>query len=95
MTSLNHSELGAALAGLSGWVSVGEAISRTYTCSSFMESMAFAGRVAAYAESVDHHPDLLISYKKVTVTWSTHDAGGVTTKDIAAAKASDAAFLPS
>ena len=94
MPSLTSAELGAALAGLSGWVAEGDAISRTFTCSSFMESMAFAGRVAAYAESVDHHPDLLISYKKVTVTWSTHDSGGVTVKDIEAAKATDAAFLP-
>ena len=92
MPSLNPTELREALAGLSGWNAEGDAISRTYTCSSFMESMAFAGRVAAYAESVDHHPDLLISYKKVTVTWSTHDAGGVTGKDIAAAKATDNAF---
>jgi len=92
MASLNSTELREALAGLSGWNAQGDAISRTYTCSSFKESMAFAGRVAAYAESVDHHPDLLISYKKVTVTWSTHDAGGVTAKDIAAAKATDDAF---
>ena len=92
MPSLNSTELRAALEGLSGWSADGQAIKRTYTCSSFMESMAFAGRVAAYAESVDHHPDLLISYKKVTVTWSTHDAGGVTEKDIAAARATDAAF---
>jgi len=92
MPALNSSELGAALAGLSGWVVDGQAIKRTYTCSSFMESMAFAERIATYAESVDHHPDLLISYKKVTVTWSTHDAGGVTEKDVAAAKATDNAF---
>ena len=92
MPALNSSELGAALAGLPGWVSDAQAIKRTYTCSSFMESMAFAGRIATYAESVDHHPDLLISYKKVTVTWSTHDAGGVTEKDVAAAKATDNAF---
>lgn len=92
MLSLNANELRAALAGLPGWVADAQAISHTYTCSSFKESMAFAGRVAAYAESVDHHPDLLISYKKVTVTWSTHTAGGVTEKDVTAAKASDAAF---
>jgi 4a-hydroxytetrahydrobiopterin dehydratase len=92
MPSLNATELRSALAGLSGWVADGPAISRTYTCASFPEAMAFAGRVATYAESVDHHPDLLISYKKVTVTWSTHDAGGVTQKDVAAAKATDAAF---
>ena len=94
MQSLNSTELRAALAGLPKWVADAQAISRTYTCSSFKESMAFAGRVAAYAESVDHHPDLLISYTKVTVTWSTHDAGGVTEKDVAAAKATDAAFAP-
>ena len=92
MPSLNSTELRAALAGLPGWFAEGQAISHTYTCASFPEAMAFAGRIAKYAESVDHHPDLLISYKKVTVTWSTHDAGGVTEKDVAAAKATDAAF---
>lgn len=92
MQPLNSGELRAALANLAGWGADAQAISRTYTCSSFPEAMAFAGRVATYAESVDHHPDLLISYRKVTVTWSTHSAGGVTEKDVAAAKATDAAF---
>jgi len=77
---------------LTDWVNDGHALSRTFTCASFPEAMAFAGRVAVYAESVDHHPDLLISYRKVTVTWSTHSAGGVTTKDVDAAHATDAAF---
>lgn len=92
MQALNSGELRTALANLTGWVADGPAISRTFTCSSFPEAMAFAGRIAVYAESVDHHPDLLISYKKVTVTWSTHSAGGVTEKDVAAAKATDNAF---
>ena len=92
MPALNSTELRAALAALSGWVADGPAISRTYSCASFREAMAFAGRVADYAESVDHHPDLLNSYKKVTVTWSTHSDGGVTEKDVAAAKATDAAY---
>lgn len=92
MPSLSSTELRSRLASLPGWVSDAPAISRTYECSSFPEAMAFAGRVAAYAESVDHHPDLLISYKKVTVTWSTHSEGGVTEKDMAAAEATDAAF---
>ena len=92
MPSLNSTELRAALAGLPGWVADAPAISRTFTCPSFPESMAFAGRVATYAESVDHHPDLLISYRKVTVTWSTHSADGVTAKDLDAARATDAAF---
>lgn len=92
MQALNSGELRTALASLPGWVAGGTAINRTFTCSSFPEAMAFAGRIAAYAESVDHHPDLLISYRKVTVTWSTHSAGGVTEKDVAAAKATDNAF---
>ena len=92
MQSLNSNEVHAALANLPGWAADGEAISRTYTCASFREAMAFAGRIADYAESEDHHPDLRISYKKVTVTWSTHDAGGVTRKDLDAAAATDNAF---
>lgn len=94
MQSLNSTEVRAALENLPGWAANGEAISRTYTCASFREAMAFAGRIADYAESKDHHPDLLISYKKVTVTWSTHDAGGVTQKDVDAAAATDGAFKP-
>ena len=92
MAHLTSTELRAALSNLSGWVADAKAISRTYTCASFPEAMAFAGRIATYAESVDHHPDLLISYRKVTVTWSTHSEGGVTEKDIAGAKAADEAF---
>jgi 4a-hydroxytetrahydrobiopterin dehydratase len=92
MATLTPTELRAALSSLGGWVSDAAAISKTFTCASFPEAIAFAGRIAVYAESVDHHPDLLISYRKVTVTWSTHSAGGVTEKDVSAAKATDAAF---
>jgi 4a-hydroxytetrahydrobiopterin dehydratase len=92
MPHLTSTEVRAALSGLQGWVADAGAISRTYTCASFPEAMAFAGRIATYAESVDHHPDLLISYRKVTVTWSTHSEGGVTEKDVAGARAADKAF---
>ena len=92
MESLSSTEVRAALASLPGWVADGKAISHTYTCASFRDAMAFAERIADYAESVDHHPDLLISYRAVTVTWSTHSAGGVTQEDIDAAKATSAAF---
>jgi 4a-hydroxytetrahydrobiopterin dehydratase len=94
MQALNSNDVRAALTKLQGWAAEGEALRRMYTCASFREAMAFAERIADYAESVDHHPDLLISYKKVTVTWSTHDAGGVTQKDVDAASATDAAFKP-
>lgn len=55
----------------------------------FPDAIAFATRLGFYAESVNHHPDILISYRTVTVTWSTHDAGGVTEKDEAAAAETD------
>jgi 4a-hydroxytetrahydrobiopterin dehydratase len=51
-------------------------MSKTYTLSSFADAIAFVTRLAFDAEAADHHPDLQISYKKVTVKWSTHDAGG-------------------
>jgi 4a-hydroxytetrahydrobiopterin dehydratase len=51
--------------------------------------MEFVNRVAGLAESADHHPDIDIRYSKVTLTLSSHDAGGITDKDIALAKAID------
>ena len=74
---------------MSDWSRTDKALTRTFTFASFPDSIAFATRLGFYAESVDHHPDILISYKKVTVTWSTHDAGGVTSKDQAGAVETD------
>lgn len=51
--------------------------------------MRFVNRVAEYAEKVQHHPDILVRYNKVTISVSTHDAGGITEKDFALAKAVD------
>jgi len=69
----------------------GKALVRQYTFASFPDAIAFATRLAFDAEAADHHPDLLISYRHVTVTWSTHSEGGVTELDLAGARASDAA----
>ena len=71
------------------WTRTAAALVRTITFPSFPDAVAFATRLAFYAQSVDHHPDILISYKKVTVTWTTHDKGGLTAKDEAGAKATD------
>ena len=79
---------------MSDWSRTDKALTRTFAFPSFSESIAFVNRLALYAESVDHHPDVLISYKKVTVTWTTHDAGGVTEKDEAGAKAADQQAQP-
>jgi 4a-hydroxytetrahydrobiopterin dehydratase len=89
MARLTAAALRSALTALPGWKSTKGAIHRTFTCASFPDAIAFATRIAFDAEAADHHPDILISYKKVTVTWSTHSEGGVTTKDISAAGATD------
>lgn len=62
---------------------------RVVTFSSFADALAFVARLGVYAEAVNHHPDILISYTKVTVTWTTHDAGGITPKDEAGAIETD------
>jgi 4a-hydroxytetrahydrobiopterin dehydratase len=72
-----------------GWALDGSAIRKLYTFKSFPDAIAFVTRLAFDAQEADHHPDLQISYRKVTVTWSTHDAGGVTAKDFAGAGQSD------
>jgi 4a-hydroxytetrahydrobiopterin dehydratase len=92
MARLTAATLRTTLQTLPGWTGKGGAISRTFTCASFPDAITFATRIAFDAEAADHHPDILISYKKVTVTWSTHSEKGVTAKDIAAARATDSAF---
>ncbi len=71
------------------WTRSATSLTRIFTLSSFPEAIAFVTRLGFYAESVNHHPDILISYTRVTVTWSTHDTGGITAKDEAGAKATD------
>lgn len=89
---LTDAQIQAALADLPGWTLTEGAIRRTFTCASFPDAIGFATRVAFDAEAADHHPDFQISYKDVTVTWSTHSAGGVTRKDIDAAALTDRRF---
>jgi 4a-hydroxytetrahydrobiopterin dehydratase len=91
MPKLSAKALKAALSTLPGWKGTSKAIKRQYTFPTFPDAIAFTTRLAFAAEAADHHPDLLISYRTVTVTWSTHSKGGVTRKDIAGARAADAA----
>jgi 4a-hydroxytetrahydrobiopterin dehydratase len=89
---LNGQARTEALAGLKGWSEVAgrEAITRVFTFADFNEAFGFMTRAALIAEKSDHHPEWSNVYKKVEVTLSTHDAGGVTEKDIALAKAMNA-----
>ena len=81
----------AALARLSGWseVSGRDAISKKFVFKNFNQAFGFMARVALVAEKMDHHPEWFNVYRTVDVTLSTHDAGGVTERDIKLAEAMD------
>ena len=89
-TLLTQTETEQALVSLAGWMQAGSEITRTFTLSSFPAALAFASAVGHLAERADHHPDILIQYRKVTLTLSTHSAGGLTEKDFDLANEIDA-----
>ena len=76
----------------SDWPVVNEALERTFELESFPAAVAFVNRLAELAEAENHHPDLLLSYRTVTVRWATHSAGGITDRDRALAAATDEVF---
>ena len=92
---LQPDQIKSKLRDLPGWSVDGDAISRQFTLASFPDAIAFVTRLAFDAEAADHHPDLTISYKRVTVKWSTHSEGGVTEKDIEGARQADKAATTS
>ena len=79
----------AALAKLSGWSEAKgrDAITRKFVFKDFNEAFGFMARAALVAEKLDHHPEWFNVYKTVEVTLSTHDAGGLTERDITLAEA--------
>ncbi len=81
MALLDNSEIETRLADLSGWRRSGEAIVKEFACGDFVGSVAFVDRLVAPAEAMNHHPDLEISWDKVTVSLSSHSAGGLTAAD--------------
>lgn len=83
---LSDLEIQRALGGLAGWSRRGDTLVKTFTFERFADGIAFVGRVAAAADEMDHHPDIDIRYTKITMSLSTHDAGGVTSADLALAE---------
>ena len=81
MELLTEDEISARLGGVPGWARQGSSITTTVTRSDFREAMLFTGAVAYLAEQASHHPDILIQWNKVTLTLSTHSAGGLTAAD--------------
>jgi len=79
---LSDLEIQRALGGLAGWSRRGDALVKTYAFARFAEGITFVDRVAKVADEMDHHPDIDIRYTKVTMSLSTHDAGGITHSDL-------------
>ena len=89
MKKLSADQIRENLAQLQGWKRSSGEIRKTYPFASFAEGMVFANRVAALADALDHHPDVLIQYRQVTLTLTSHDAGGLTERDFRLARRID------
>jgi len=74
------------------WKEEGDRISRTFKFASYLDGVDFANALAKFAEEANHHPEILIAYRSVTVTLTTHDQGGVTMLDVEMAERIDGIF---
>src|SRR3954471_7560977 len=91
-TKLTAEELQSFLTGHPGWKHEGGMIRRTYEAPTFLAGIAFVSKVAQAAEAADHHPDIDIRWRKVTLALVTHDAGGLTWRDTKVAAEADRLF---
>ena len=78
---LNSTEIAGRLQEVAGWSQKGVEIGRTFEFATFVDAIAFVGNVAAIAEDLNHHPDIDIRYRRVSIAVSTHSAGGLTELD--------------
>lgn len=93
--ALSNAQVQDALGSLAGWEHDADTLTKTYKFDTYLAGVAFASAVGTVSEGMDHHPDLFIGWRKVTVTYTTHDAGSkVTQKDIDAATACEALGYP-
>jgi 4a-hydroxytetrahydrobiopterin dehydratase len=86
---LTRAEAEQRLKKLSGWSLEGDSIRKQFTFADFPAAVNFVNRLVPEAQAADHHPDILINYKRVTLTYATHSEGGLTDKDVAGAATAD------
>ena len=86
MAKLDEAGIGKRLEGADGWTLDGSGDRGSSRSASFPDAIAFVTRLAFDAEAADHHPDILINYKRVTLTYRTHSEGGLTQKDFDGAR---------
>jgi 4a-hydroxytetrahydrobiopterin dehydratase len=89
VAKLTPDEIQTAMAGVPGWTLNGDGIERTYKFADFTQAFGFMTRVALLAEKADHHPEWSNVYNRVEIRLTTHDAGGLSTRDFALARAID------
>jgi len=89
MATLTRAEAEERLAQLDGWTLDGNAIKKQFVLADFPAAVDFVNRLVPGAEAADHHPDILINYKRVTLTYTTHSEGGLTQKDFDGARTAD------
>lgn len=89
MGLLNDTEISEALTGVPGWAQSGKEIASTFEFKDFSGSIDFVNKVAELAEAANHHPDVAISWNRVTLTLSTHSQGGLTDGDFGLARQID------
>lgn len=87
---LSEEAINAFLAAHPGWERADGALARTFSFDSYAAGIAFVVKVGFAAEARDHHPDLVVGWRKVEVAWSTHDAGGITGVDAEMAERTEA-----
>ena len=87
---LTDEQIAEQLGKLEGWAREGNAIRKQYTLGGFPDAVAFVTRLGFDAEAADHHPDISINFKRVTLVFSTHSEGGLTQKDFDGARKVDA-----
>lgn len=88
-SKLDSAAVDAWLSAHPAWAREGDALVRAFSFPDFAAALAFTVRLGMIAEKRDHHPDVLLSWGKARVTWTTHDAGGLTSLDLALAEATD------
>jgi 4a-hydroxytetrahydrobiopterin dehydratase len=86
---LTPDEITAAMADVPGWTLNGDGIDRSYKFKDFTQAFGFMARVALLAEKADHHPEWSNVYNRVEIRLTTHDAGGLSSRDFALARAID------
>jgi 4a-hydroxytetrahydrobiopterin dehydratase len=86
---LSDEAIGAFLGAHPGWAQADGALARTLGFESYAAGIAFVVAIGFAAEARDHHPELVVGWRKVKVSWSTHDAGGITALDLEMAERTD------